>query len=101
MLKLFLLGIPAFLFQGGAGIIDGVCSTQLAEGLTTPHALVGAAALGTFAALASLGGAIFLGLNRRSMSELAQPRGAMPAPNGHFEPLYDDLELEEEPRSGR
>lgn len=79
--------------------MDGICSTQLAEGLTTPHALVGASALGVFGALASLGGSIFLGLNRRSMAGMAASTGnPTVAISSQFEPLYDELDTEEELR---
>lgn len=89
-----MLGIPALLFQGGGAIIDAVCSTQLAEGTTTPHALVGAAALGLFSALCSLAAAIFLGLNRKSMLEMASSGPSTAHSSGNFQPIYDDeLEL--------
>lgn len=75
--------------------MDSICSAELSAGIETPHSLVAAAALGIFVSFGSLGAAVFLGMNRKTMAGIAgQPHATVSS----FQPLEeeaDELSLRE------
>lgn len=77
------------MFQGIGAIVDGVCSSQYSAATKAPYSLVATSALGVFASLCSLGSAIFLGMNRRSLQAISGGRAPAHAVES-FEAFYSE-----------